>query len=631
MRVRTALGALLMVAACHAMAASPALHRYWPRYPRPATVATVSGIPDRATGTVVQTLAGLVARAELAGKCRELVWYPVDHPSYKQWLGEMVSRTHARLLPPVPTWRLVARYRKQGLVKGYILYHYDDSDRGFHQAGKVDASANVATSLCASMGAIAVADALESEARAAGLTRLMDARGIAEEECFDRYAGRFSRKVLAMIEPKCQECRAEAVAMGAFVMSREGPLYEKALARLEPDTPVLGWGLGDEFRQTEPSTRWGSFQTATNWCADLPPLSTEDPAAMIAPGRPLQLWDLKWEEGVHYASFVMSDGDNVQWLMGNFLDGERSWWGSGDRGSTPIGWTACTTDLAQVAPYALRYLLKTRTPNDDLVLMSGGYYYPDRFGAARKGVDVLKAHMARMAPYMRLAGVRAVSANFTTWDSPQARAAAATMAAQVPDLQGVLAFQYSPYAAGGGRTYWVPGAGGGLVPVVSPRYGLWSQSPFPCDGGPEVIAGRLNGLPVVQGAATTDNFSWVIVHAWSYWRRTGQGRDAKIEDVDTTHASEPNVARGMAPVRWCAEKLDPTVRLVKPTELLMLMRLRLQPAATLGVELTALAASAKAARRPEAARLVARARALLEGGEYREAFEAGKRARRALP
>lgn len=625
--MRTALGVVMLVAACGALATPSPLHRYWPRYPRPAAVATVADIPDRATGTVVQTLAGLVARAELAGKCRELVWYPVEHPAYRQWLGEMVASTHARLKAPEPTWKLVARYRKLGIVKGYILYHYDDSSRGFHEEGQVDASANVATSLCASTGAIAVADTLEPQARAAGLKRLMDARGMTEEECFDRYSPRFSRKVLARIEPKCQECRAEAVAMGAFVMSSRGELYEKALARLDPDTPILGWGLGDEYRQTEPSTRWGSFQTATNWCADLPPLSTEDPAAMIKPGRATGLWDLKWEDGVHYASFVMSDGDNVQWLMGNFLDGERSWWGSSDRGSVPIGWTACTTDLAQVSPYTLRFLHRSATPNDDLVLMSGGYFYPDLYGASRKGVDVMKVHMARMAPYMKLAGVRAISANFTTWDSPKARVAAATMAAQVPDLQGVLAFQYSPYAAGGGKTYWVDGPRGRRVPVVSPRFGLWSQSPFPCDGGPTAIAERLNALPVLNGAATTDNFSWVIVHAWSYWRRSGQGRQATIEDVDGTHASEANVARGMAPVRWCAEKLDPTVRLVKPTDLLMLMQLRLQPAATLNAGLATLAGEAQAARRPAVLGLVKSARAMVAAGRYHEAFTLGKRAR----
>ena len=36
--------------------------------------------------------------------------------------------------------------------------------------------------------------------------------------------------------------------------------------------------------------------------------------------------------------FVMTDGDNIQWLLNWFLTDER-WFGSNNRGQVDIGWT----------------------------------------------------------------------------------------------------------------------------------------------------------------------------------------------------------------------------------------------------------------------------------------------------
>lgn len=96
------------------------------------------------------------------------------------------------------------------------------------------------------------------------------------------------------------------------------------------------------------------------------------PAAKLRSRHPPSLWELDWREDVHYVAFIMSDGDNVSWLMGNFIeDAERAWWSNPHRGKFPIGWSFCYTDLAQVCPYALQHLYETATPKDDLVLMGG--------------------------------------------------------------------------------------------------------------------------------------------------------------------------------------------------------------------------------------------------------------------
>ena len=52
----------------------------------------------------------------------------------------------------------------------------------------------------------------------------------------------------------------------------------------------------------------------------------------------------------HTVAFVMSDGDNLQWILGPWTTDER-WWGATERGSVPLGWTLSPA-IGHVAPYA---------------------------------------------------------------------------------------------------------------------------------------------------------------------------------------------------------------------------------------------------------------------------------------
>jgi len=80
-------------------------------------------------------------------------------------------------------------------------------------------------------------------------------------------------------------------------------------------------------------------------------------------------------------------------------------------------------------------------------------------------------------------------------------------------------------------------------------------------------------------------------------------------------------------------RLNATVRVVKPTEMLMLMNLRLRPAQALTRALADLDARMKGAtpaRRRVAERAATEMRRLLARGEWSAAFAAGKRADAAL-
>ncbi|MBI3920359.1 MAG: hypothetical protein HY318_02985 [Armatimonadetes bacterium] len=558
---------------------------------------------------MMETLSGLVARHAQKTGTGEYLWTGLtSNPSYEEWFRRLVAWTKPRVIDGTySVWDLVDRYRKAGVVKGYILYQYDHTNRAWHgnpEPAQLDTSANVATTLAGLLSGIAVDESLRGKAEAAGLRMLADVREWDEARCLKEYGDRCSRDLLSMNDPKNFLTRSLAVAARAFVASRANATYDQALARLRPGVPVLGWGIGDEAQLTLPSSRWGAFQTATNWCANLPVLSAgktglDYPLKRLRPNhRRVRLSDLDWDDRSRFVSFVLSDGDNVQWLMLNFCLGSsaQQYWACPERGSMPFGWTIPLMDLAQLCPYTLEYLRDTATDRDDFVLLSGGYYYPDEFGIQRTGTDLMAGHAARIGRYMKAGGVRTLMVNNQHWDSPRALKSYGDYAREIPGLLGVLAVQYDDYTGGSGKVLWVKAKGRRTeVPVVSARFALWAQARRPRHGGPARMAGLINEWAGSLVTKPEDRFCWIVDHCWSWFRRTQPGEPLDSEEVEQQESDRPDVSRGYRPAEWAAGSLEPSVRVVTPEELLLRLRLASRPEQTLRDWLAALQRSSAVA------------------------------------
>ena len=660
---------------CRGVMSEP-LYRYWPRVPRPRTLIRVPFVGNHEDGMVYETAAGLAAKAVRDGKGELLLCEDTDNSGYQRWYAQMKAVVKPRVEGPTNLWAAVSKLHKLGIVRGYVLYRYDSGPRGWHASGAIDESANVATSLAAVLGGIAVSERLQPSAEKLGLPLLLDARdrteawclktyeercarrgspdpaaprtdrspepfetfrssvsgrsetcpelSRAEAWCLKTYEDRFSREVVMTADPKSRVARSEGVALGAFVVSQPGPVYEAALARCKPDCPVLGWGCGGEDTQTLPSSQWGLFQTATNWCHNLPLLSTEEVGKTIPqksvslPARcRASLRDLKWEDDVHYVAFLMSDGDNVQWLMGNFAGGTEGHWyyESPARGKFPFGWTFPYANLAQLCPYTLVDLFARATPNDDFVPYGNGYLYPDHFGAKRPKTpgqpDPLTLHARRLGEYMRFGGLHTLAYNLQDWDGPQALTAYDTLAREIPTLDGVFTVQYYPYSGGEGRILWAK-ANGRSVPVISCRLCIWANTGRPRDSTPAGVAKWLNGMP--RGGATwsDDNFSFVMPHAWSRFRDTKSDPSTTAEEKDVDQDKDaPDTARGLLPVQWTVERLDKEVKVVTPAQLALLVKLHLRTRETLAAYLADLRPRVQATASKRAKDLLAQAGRLL--------------------
>jgi hypothetical protein len=191
--------------------------RWWPLQTVPQTLVQVNP-SSPSVDMMVQSIAGLAAKSVNEGRGTEMVWVRTDDTDVVDWLARRQHRDpRFTMRETFEPWDLVARYVRQGLIKGYILYRADRSkgEINAHRAG-MDCSVNVATSLAGVLGGIIIDEELEVAAKAHGLPLLMDVRDKDQAWCFRAYRDRFNRRMAVTQDPRKPNLRDLAIAQTAF-------------------------------------------------------------------------------------------------------------------------------------------------------------------------------------------------------------------------------------------------------------------------------------------------------------------------------------------------------------------------------------------------------------------------------
>ncbi len=313
---------------------------------------------------------------------------------------------------------------------------------------------------------------------------------------------------------------AAATGAPAFFDGTTTPLRLAFLQGLEPDSVLIGWPHADELTFTEANSRKNVSLATANYCFNLALLSSlREPDRLpltqaLCPNPP------PMETNVHYATFIFSDGDNVQWMHNNFLLSTQ-WWGSPIRGQIPLGWGLSPT-LRDLSPTIAEYLLEsaaaTRPANDTFVAMSPiGYCYPSLYSA-----DARATNAVRLARYMRDLDLhQLVILDKYAFESPSVY----LPYLQQPQIDAIFSWDaFGNYARYAGAIQWQNGK-----PIIAAFTNLWGAT------GPAEVAAALNARPC--NPRSPGGYSMVDVHAWTH---------------------------GVESVRQCLQLLDPHVRVVTP-------------------------------------------------------------------
>ena len=489
-----------------------------PLYPKGEKLRSLVVIPESRIGSfaervMVATLQGVVAKRS----SRQI--YVLGRGGYSYWKDWLCGGSIRYGIPAMEIsdpWALLDQF--QSFLDGYILYDY----------GTNPDSLNAATSLCGLFHAIAVDRSIEEKVREHGVThKILDVSGWDEKRVWAQYAHLFHpRLVVEQKEKFDMQLRDYAVLARAFTFYDGNSAFRmQVLGSLVPDGRVLGWGDAShgEDQFVGPGSDVGASTLAADWALNLAPLSSVYHVNLFQ----RTYSDPKVEPDVHYVTFVVTDGDNVQWNLGGFVD----YYNHPNRGEWDMGW-AISPALADLAPSVMDwyYSHASISPHRDVFIAgpSGdGYFYPSRYPK-----EELRLQVQRLNDLMERGDLHIVQVlDFHSfyrrdlWDLYTAQ----------PQIDGIFYIEYAPYDALHGRMIF-----SNNKPIVSVRAMLWKGI-----SGADVdsVVRLLNHA--VRDPYSPMGYSLIAVHVWSM----------DLEDVKAV-----------------VDRLDPHVRVVAPDAFVKLIR-----------------------------------------------------------
>ncbi len=467
-----------------------------------------ANLGNSAQRVLIATLQGIVARH--SGQ----QIYIDGGSGYSLWNNHLHTAYGIPLTTTTDPWSLVRRFRP--LVSGYILY---DSAANSN-------SLNAANSLCGPFNAVAVDASIESIVQSNGLNLVADVRARDEGWVWTNFNSLLSRStVIEQKEFFSDNLRDYAALAGAFTFfDGNSPFRTFVMGQMNADAACLGWGdasQGENVFVGNGSSN-GVYTVAADWALDLATLSSI---------RDLLLYQRTYamptpEPSVHYVTFVVTDGDNVQWNLGGF----PGYFNNPARGRFNMGW-ALSPSLADLAPSVLRWYFDNSSngPSRDFFVAgpSGiGYFYPSMYPPAD-----LALHAQKLSDFMARADLDIGQIldfhsfnRLDLWNQYLAQ----------PNIAGLLYLEYAPYNGAHGAVLF--SAGG--KPVIAARDLLWAG----LEEETNVIA-NINSYP--RDPASPAGYTFVSVHVWS---------------------------KNLGNVRQVVTNLAPDVRVVTPDAFVRLVR-----------------------------------------------------------
>lgn len=453
---------------------------------------------------MLQGLQGIIVQSPEA---TESVWIDVPN-GYKVWLSDLRTE-HGVALDYTyrdNPWGLVHHFKSY--LEGMLVYDLGQE------------SLNVAGTLAGILKRLPVDSSLLAEAEVLSLD-MMDVRGKDEEWCFESYWEAANHSILVFQEVgKHYALRDYAAAMKAFIFhDAETDFTRRIFDVMDDGGMVLGWGGAgwrDERHLVSLTSERNLVLVPADHARNLSVLATFDHEVVGLE----RATGASPEAGIHYVTFLMTDGDNVQWQLNDFATDQR-WYGSPLRGNFPMGWTI-SPSMATLAPTVMQRLYNDAAAPDAFICgVSGrGYYYPSEF-------PTLEAEAQRLDIALAKSGLNALMVLDTDYDAFD-REYLEHFAALDNVIGGFWAW-YDDYSGRNGEIMIVEGK-----PFVGIRHDLWAK-----EHDNQTTVAR-----IADCINAGSRYSAVSVHPWSM---------------------------SLADVQALIDSLDPHVRVVDPIKFLRLV------------------------------------------------------------
>ena len=542
----------------------------WNKRIIPTKIAVCTAPSSDAERMLVASLSGLATQAVAAKKFNEMIWE--EHsPSgfYSELQNDVVNAIQPQSIRHTECWQLLSDYKRAGIVKGYILYSFDKSKgRLYSRRENMNLSANVATIYAGILKGVLIDESLERQVQTLGLKRLKDCRTISMEDCFNEMKAKLNNHSALAVDPKVPNCREYAIANRLMVYYDVNALAEKIMEWVEPLSPIIGWNCPDEFTHTSLVSRWGHFNTASNWCQNMNLLTAA--SAKMEPKRlkPLNPKLIDYSDTSSFHTYLMSDGDNMQWTYNSFMT-SNDFYASPLNKNFGISWTSCPVNLSIMSVPSWNRIVDKGILLNTIVEYGGGYQYPDLFATSRNNrTELLIRFARRLNEHFSQLGLTTMGVICQDVHSKAAREAFTIYAHEIKSLCGIIAIQYYPYELNG-EIEWFKNGTGIDIPVVTAKYSIWDTVDVrrPSGGTPSYVASLINRNALnAANNKQPGELSFTIIHAWSSFDKRNSEEDVAVKGINAAWAS--------------AQKLNQCVHTISLEELLWRIRMRHRPQQT---------------------------------------------------
>lgn len=551
------------------------------------------GLHDHTRGLqhhlLLQSVAGLTHGALKKGETEVAVWMGADHEEYgivrsRQALHDMgvlnlgVTNGYelaTKTFPAVGGEDVSLRDK----FDGYVLTDVDNNPES-----------NVVASVASHVYNAIIVDMRDKALfDDAGYTMKYDARMKTTADAWREFRDKCDNRALVLMPVQTGELREFAIANKLFVINLNHfyndasrgdnfEIFAEALNWLAPNAPVYGWDQGiDENRIAETISKFGKHSVPYDWGYNTTLTSLDYKKRQNFPGaKGIDPRGIDYDLDKKFVSFWLTDGDNVQWMMGGY----DRWYDHPQSDEVAMSYGMAIGNTSMVGPAQLAALF-AKQPANVSVFERGSYFFGDIYGDLADRTAVVKKMAEFQAVQMKRHGVKLLGL-VSRYDAgrPESMAYYEEFIKANDELEGVLVIQYSPYADGQGRVFWFKNSKGWDIPVVCSRYSVWNcgRANQPYEGTPKYVADKLK-------ASTDGNIrhSSICVHCWSkfYDKGTGCGpTDENVPNQDMVSWDAPGIVFSAGAAALTMKHLGDDFKAVNTQELMWRLRMEHDPEQT---------------------------------------------------
>ncbi len=423
---------------------------------------------------IIQSLQGILS------KTKPSIYRDVGTGS-SVWLNNIVDRGLV-----IPSFEysadivsLLAKFKDQ--INGYVLCDLHTT------------SSNIAISLSGILNSIPVTEKTIEYMKSLNIPLLFDARDKDYSWLLENFSEFFNKNIIIYQDTLKDLCLGDYSVFSNsihFFDDIQSNLVDTLFKTMNKNSFLLGWGK-DEFQTVNKSSLNSISVLPSDYAYNLSVLTNFNSTI----SQKKHDFETNTIDSVHTVCFLMSDGDNIQWLLNWFITDKR-WFGNENRGKIDIGWTISPA-LSELAPTAMQKIYQTASLNEfgkDYFIAgpSGtGYIYPEKF-------EDIEVYTKQLNQYMFKSDLKIVNLIGNNFDDFYFYSFL-----EKDNIESIFYYDFSNYSKHDGEIRFINNK-----PIISARYNLW--------GGFNTVkqlSQKINSLDI--NPKSSSGYSLIPVHNWS--------------------------------------------------------------------------------------------------------------------